>query len=63
VYQTPPSVAGATSCGPCPRGTGNSWRTNSADDGVAAGAAGLGGAPATSGPAAVAAGVTLAIGV
>src|SRR5581483_4548518 len=25
VYQTPPSAAGATSCGPAPSGSGNSW--------------------------------------
>src|SRR2546422_9239410 len=39
VYQTPPSAAGATSCGPWPRGSANSVSTKSAEDGVAEGAA------------------------
>src|SRR2546425_1887916 len=58
VYQTPPSAAGATSCGPWPRVTGNSCSTNSAEDGVAPG---LGDVPATSGAAAVADDVAIGV--
>src|SRR5207244_4273872 len=58
VYQTPPSAAGATSCGPWPRVTENSCSTNSAEDGVAPG---LGDVPATSGAAAVADDVAIGV--
>src|SRR3989442_15277050 len=47
VYQTPPSAAGATSCGPWPRPTGNSASLTAAASGVrtAAVPAGGGGGP------------------
>src|SRR5204863_1476069 len=40
VYQTPPSRAGATSCGPWPRGTLNSCITNSSGRGEVPGGGG-----------------------
>src|SRR3954466_15862809 len=57
VYQTPPSLAGATSCGPCPRVTGYSCNTN----GVSVGGCGLGsGVPGVAGALARTLGVALA---